>query len=153
MKGAAKKEAISAKCGFFTRILTAPHVGARYYDAQVGRFITRDTYLSQKPYIYCEHNPVNAVDPSGHCVDKGKDKPVELPKSVIVIPGDPPIIIILDPDAPTLIIGNASIDLNTGKITYYGPSIKSGNFSGGISISHDFTKDETIINVQGTYRF
>ena len=41
-------------------------VGARYYDAQVGRFITRDTYLSQKPYQYCEHDPVNAVDPSGH---------------------------------------------------------------------------------------
>jgi RHS repeat-associated protein len=42
------------------------HVGARYYDAQVGRFITRDTYLDQKPYLYCEHDPVNATDPSGH---------------------------------------------------------------------------------------
>jgi RHS repeat-associated protein len=30
------------------------HVGARYYDAQVGRFITRDTYLDQHPYLYCE---------------------------------------------------------------------------------------------------
>jgi RHS repeat-associated protein len=42
------------------------HVGARYYDAQVGRFITRDTVLSEHPYLYCEHGPVNAVDPSGH---------------------------------------------------------------------------------------
>jgi RHS repeat-associated protein len=42
------------------------HVGARYYDAQVGRFITRDTVLSEHPYLYCEHDPVNAVDPSGH---------------------------------------------------------------------------------------
>jgi RHS repeat-associated protein len=42
------------------------HVGARYYDAQVGRFISRDTYLDQKPYLYCEHDPINAVDPSGH---------------------------------------------------------------------------------------
>lgn len=42
------------------------HVGARYYDAQVGRFVSRDTYLDQKPYLYCEHNPTNAVDPSGH---------------------------------------------------------------------------------------
>ena len=42
------------------------HVGARYYDAQVGRFVTRDTFLDQKPYLYCEHNPVNALDPSGH---------------------------------------------------------------------------------------
>jgi len=41
-------------------------VGARYYDAQVGRFISRDTYLDQHPYLYCNHDPVNAVDPSGH---------------------------------------------------------------------------------------
>jgi RHS repeat-associated protein len=46
------------------------HVGARYYDAQVGRFITRDTVLSEHPYLYCEHDPVNAVDPSGHFVVK-----------------------------------------------------------------------------------
>ena len=42
------------------------HVGARYYDAQVGRFITRDTFLDQKPYLYCEHDPINRLDPSGH---------------------------------------------------------------------------------------
>ena len=41
-------------------------VGARYYDPQVGRFVTRDTYLDQKPYLYCEHDPINSVDPSGH---------------------------------------------------------------------------------------
>ena len=42
------------------------HVGARYYDAQVGRFITRDTMLSEHPYLYCEHDSVNRADPSGH---------------------------------------------------------------------------------------
>ena len=41
-------------------------VGCRFYDAQVGRFITRDTYLNQKPYAYCDGDPVNATDPSGH---------------------------------------------------------------------------------------
>ncbi len=41
------------------------HVRARYYDAQVGRFITRDTVLSEHPYLYCEHEPVGFVDPSG----------------------------------------------------------------------------------------
>ena len=41
-------------------------MGARYYDAQVGRFITRDTDLDEHPYLYCEHDPVNSVDPSGH---------------------------------------------------------------------------------------
>ena len=42
------------------------HVGARYYDAQVGWFITRDTHLDQHPYLYCEHDPVNNLDPTGH---------------------------------------------------------------------------------------
>ncbi|MGQ9882182.1 MAG: RHS repeat-associated core domain-containing protein [Armatimonadota bacterium] len=34
------------------------HVGARYYDPQVGRFISRDAVLSEHPYLYCEHEPV-----------------------------------------------------------------------------------------------
>ena len=41
-------------------------VGCRFYDAQVGRFITRDTDLNQKPYAYCNGDQVNATDPSGH---------------------------------------------------------------------------------------
>ena len=41
-------------------------VGARYYHPQTGTFTTRDTYLDQKAYLYCEHDPVNGVDPSGH---------------------------------------------------------------------------------------
>jgi len=41
-------------------------VGCRFYDAQVGRFITRDTVLTEKPYAYCNGDPVNATDPSGH---------------------------------------------------------------------------------------
>ena len=43
-------------------------VGARYYDPLFGRFITRDTDLSQKPYAYCDGDPVNATDPTGHSV-------------------------------------------------------------------------------------
>ncbi|MCC6729923.1 MAG: hypothetical protein IT208_11360 [Chthonomonadales bacterium] len=41
-------------------------VSARYYDAQAGRFVTRDTLLGEHPYLYCEHEPVGYVDPSGH---------------------------------------------------------------------------------------
>ena len=41
-------------------------VGCRFYDSQVGRFITRDTYLDQKPYAYCDGDPVNRLDPTGH---------------------------------------------------------------------------------------
>jgi len=40
------------------------HVGARYYDPQVGRFTSSDAVLSEHPYLYCEHEP-DAGDPSG----------------------------------------------------------------------------------------
>ncbi len=41
-------------------------VGARYYDPELGVFLTRDTVLSQKPYAYCDGDPINFSDPSGH---------------------------------------------------------------------------------------
>ncbi len=41
-------------------------MGCRFYDAQVGEFLTRDTHLDQDPYAYCDGDPVNATDPSGH---------------------------------------------------------------------------------------
>ncbi|HLJ68173.1 MAG TPA: RHS repeat-associated core domain-containing protein [Chloroflexota bacterium] len=60
------------------------HVGARYYDAQVGRFITRDTDLSETPYLYCDHDPVNATDPSGHSlVDIIADPPKAPPRKPV----------------------------------------------------------------------
>jgi RHS repeat-associated protein len=47
-------------------------MGARYYNPDIGRFITRDSYRGDiyRPwtwnlYTYC--NPVNYVDPTGHC--------------------------------------------------------------------------------------
>jgi RHS repeat-associated protein len=46
---------------------------ARYYDASIGRFITRDTFhgfednpLSLNQYAYTENNPVIYIDPSGY---------------------------------------------------------------------------------------
>jgi len=47
--------------------------GARYYDPEIGRFITPDTIV-QAPfnpqtlnrYTYCNNNPLNYVDPTGH---------------------------------------------------------------------------------------
>jgi len=29
----------------------------------VGRFTSRDAVLSEHPYLYCEHEPVNRVEP------------------------------------------------------------------------------------------
>ena len=49
-------------------------VGARYYDATYGRFITRDTDLSQSPYAYCGGDPVNSDDPSGHNPHAGNNE-------------------------------------------------------------------------------
>ncbi|MGP3610973.1 MULTISPECIES: RHS repeat-associated core domain-containing protein [Anoxybacillaceae] len=46
---------------------------ARYYDANMGRFLTRDTFhgsegdnLSLNLYTYSQNNPIIYVDPSGH---------------------------------------------------------------------------------------
>lgn len=41
-------------------------VGARYYDPALGGFLTRDTELDQKPYGYCNCDPINFTDPDGH---------------------------------------------------------------------------------------
>ncbi len=57
-------------------------VGARYYDRDSGRFITRDTDLDESPYAYCDGDPINFSDPSGHAKkkdDKGKKKPTDPP--------------------------------------------------------------------------
>ncbi|MCC6729418.1 MAG: hypothetical protein IT208_08765 [Chthonomonadales bacterium] len=53
-------------------------VGARYYDAQAGRFVTRDTLLGEHPYLYCEHEPVGSVDPSGHGITSLDGNPSNL---------------------------------------------------------------------------
>ena len=49
------------------------YYGARYYDPELGRFISADTIV-QAPsnpqtlnrYSYCNNNPINYVDPTGH---------------------------------------------------------------------------------------
>jgi RHS repeat-associated protein len=48
-------------------------VGARYYDPEVGRFITADTWLGAKMdpqslnrFVYAQNDPINHVDPTGH---------------------------------------------------------------------------------------
>ena len=41
-------------------------VGARFYDPAFGCFLTRDTLLTEKPYLYCNDDPINFSDPTGH---------------------------------------------------------------------------------------
>ena len=68
-------------------------VGCRCYDAQVGRFITRDTYLDQKPYAYCDGDPVNAVDPTGHAWRSG----VNIAEDIAIGAGVAIIVVIASP--------------------------------------------------------
>ncbi|MEL7567918.1 MAG: RHS repeat-associated core domain-containing protein, partial [Dehalobacterium sp.] len=49
------------------------YLRARYYDPSVGRFISEDSEegnitnpLSLNPYMYCENDPINYLDYSGH---------------------------------------------------------------------------------------
>ena len=52
------------------------YYGARFYDPELGRFITEDTYIgvltdpqSQNLYIYVMNNPMKYVDPTGMYVE------------------------------------------------------------------------------------
>ncbi|WP_442936844.1 RHS repeat-associated core domain-containing protein, partial [Nostoc sp.] len=49
------------------------YLRARYYDADLGRFISKDSFagfmddpMSQNSYQYANANPVNFIDPTGH---------------------------------------------------------------------------------------
>ena len=49
------------------------YLNARYYDPENGRFLTEDTYRGEENepdtwhlYAYCNNDPVNYLDPSGH---------------------------------------------------------------------------------------
>jgi RHS repeat-associated protein len=48
------------------------YYGARYYDCDIGRFITKDPLIGKKDnpqslnrYVYCLNNPVTLIDPAG----------------------------------------------------------------------------------------
>ena len=38
---------------------------ARYYDPEVGRFLSKDPNPGLNVYVYCDNNPINKVDPDG----------------------------------------------------------------------------------------
>ena len=61
-------------CGeYYDKETEEIYLRARYYEPNVGRFLTRDTYTGEEDepeslhlYTYCENDGVNAWDPSGH---------------------------------------------------------------------------------------
>jgi len=53
------------------------YMNARYYDPDTGRFISQDTYRGDGEtfwnlYLYCNGDPVNCVDPTGHTYRRSK---------------------------------------------------------------------------------
>jgi RHS repeat-associated protein len=65
------------------------YLRARYYDPDIGRFLTQDPVPAVNLYAYVGNNPVNFVDPSGLCIPEincppglgGGTQPPSLPKS------------------------------------------------------------------------
>ncbi len=65
------------------------YLRARYYDPDIGRFLTQDPVPAVNLYAYVGNNPVNYVDPSGLCIPEincppglgGGTQPPSLPKS------------------------------------------------------------------------
>ncbi len=61
-------------CGeYFDKETGTIYLRARYYEPEIGRFITEDSYwgkdndpLSLNLYTYCSNNPVMFIDPTGH---------------------------------------------------------------------------------------
>ena len=61
-------------CGeYYDKETEEIYLRARYYQPEVGRFLTRDTYTGEDDepeslhlYTYCENDGVNCFDPSGH---------------------------------------------------------------------------------------
>ena len=57
---------------YYDNDLKLYYLQSRYYDAEIGRFISADSLLDQGDilgnnlFVYCLNNPVNMADPTGH---------------------------------------------------------------------------------------
>jgi RHS repeat-associated protein len=49
------------------------HLRARYYNPEIGAFISKDPIESEPPYLYVRGNSVNVTDPTGQCAQVGDD--------------------------------------------------------------------------------
>ena len=76
---------------YFDKETGTIYLRARYYDPEIGRFITEDTNrgkdsdpLSLNLYTYCYNNPVNLFDSTGHAVDKISVLPPQMQLAIYI---------------------------------------------------------------------
>lgn len=74
----------------FDALLGAYYLRARYYNPEIGRFMTMDTFPGQQRnpltlnrYLYTNANPVNFVDPSGNVVTLQEEQVVAVGSTYI----------------------------------------------------------------------
>ncbi|KAI9800893.1 MAG: hypothetical protein M1833_003029 [Piccolia ochrophora] len=55
---------------FFDQSSSLVYLRSRYYNPKLMAFISMDTYRQENRYAYCQGDPVNLVDPSGHISER-----------------------------------------------------------------------------------
>lgn len=117
------------------------HVGARFYDPQIGRFTSRDTELDQHPYNYCEHDAINLTDPTGSTETKLGPLLKKLPPPIGQVPNPLPI-----PGAPNGPF-KKTISIDNGGSFQFGIGLPKpiGTGGGGFEITYPFEGGKGII--------
>lgn len=52
--------------GVYDEVTGLYYLNARYYNSDMGSFLSQDTYRVGNLYGYCNNNPISYIDPSGH---------------------------------------------------------------------------------------
>ncbi len=64
MSSSAPKEHLTGK--MYDNVTGLYYFHARWYDPEVGRFVSRDTAASIQQYHFCSNDPTTCFDPDGH---------------------------------------------------------------------------------------
>ncbi|MHB8878297.1 MAG: RHS repeat domain-containing protein, partial [Myxococcaceae bacterium] len=134
-------------------------VGGRYYDPDIGRWLSRDSYegeLSDAPslhrYGYVKNNPLKYVDPTGHAeeITPGLDTPTahamkmaaeEVAKETATRVGSTAVL--GPPGAGAIILGvPAAVGVSAGEATLITTAALASGAAGGVATHYLVTKAE-----------